>query len=88
VEQWPKLTGGHGVARPGRTPQGSDGGCTGQGGAAGFSPETAGGGGAEKRVRHDGVLRLRCSSGGRGGHRRGPTARGDGGGEARSKRGR
>jgi hypothetical protein len=34
--------------RPVGTPWGSDGGWVGQGGAVGFSPETAGGGGAEK----------------------------------------
>jgi hypothetical protein len=50
----PGLTGGHGVAHPTGTPRGSDNGCTEQDGVVGFSPETAGGGGAEKMVRHGG----------------------------------
>jgi hypothetical protein len=82
------LAGGLGVARPVGTLRGSDGGCAEQGGAAGFSPETASSGGVEKTVRREGVLRWRRSSGGRGGHRQGPAAEGgDGGGEAWSKRG-
>jgi hypothetical protein len=50
------FVGGLGVARPVETPWGSDDGCTGQVGATGFSPETAGGGGAEKMARRDGGL--------------------------------
>jgi hypothetical protein len=48
------FTGGLGVARPAGTPRGSDGGCAEQGGAVGFSPETVGGGGAEKTARRGG----------------------------------
>jgi hypothetical protein len=40
--------GGQGVARQVGTPRGSDGGYAEQGGAVAFSPEMAGGGGAEK----------------------------------------
>jgi hypothetical protein len=40
------FTGGLSVAQPAGSPRGSDGGCTRQGGAVGFSPEMAGGGGA------------------------------------------
>jgi hypothetical protein len=43
------FTGGLGVAHPVGTPRGSDGGCVGQGEAAGFSPETASSGGRRKR---------------------------------------
>jgi hypothetical protein len=43
-----------GVARLARTPWGSDGDCVGQGGVAGFSPETVGSGGAEKTARRNG----------------------------------
>jgi hypothetical protein len=46
---------GLGVARPMGTPRGSDGGCIGQGEVAGFSPETADGGGVEKMVRCGGA---------------------------------
>jgi hypothetical protein len=42
------FTGGLGIVRPVGTPWGSDGGWVGQGGAVGFSPEMAGGGGAKK----------------------------------------
>jgi hypothetical protein len=58
--QWrdrPGLAGGQGVARLAGTPRESNNGCTGQGGVVGFSPKTAGGGGVEKRVRCEGVLR-------------------------------
>jgi hypothetical protein len=48
---WCGFTGGLGIVRPGGTPRGSDSGCAGQGGVAGFSPETAGSGGAEKMAR-------------------------------------
>jgi hypothetical protein len=64
------FVGGLGVACPVGTLRRSDGGCTGQGGAAGFSPETTGGGGAKKMARRSGVPRRRRSSGGRGGCRR------------------
>jgi hypothetical protein len=85
----PTPTSGQGVACPVGTPRGSGGGCAGQGGAAGFSPEMASGGAVEKMVRRGSVLRRRQCSGGRRGRRRGPTAReGDVGGEARYKRGR
>jgi hypothetical protein len=57
------------VARPTGTPPGSDYGCVGPGGAAGFSPETAGGSEAEKMARRSGIPRRRRSSGGRGGRR-------------------
>jgi hypothetical protein len=61
---------GLGVERSRRTPRRSNGGCAGQGGAVGFSPETAGGGGAEKTDRCGGVPWWRWSSDGRGGYRR------------------
>jgi hypothetical protein len=64
----PGLAHGQGVAQPVGTPQGSDGGCAGHGGAVGFSPKIADGGWVEKRVRHNSVRRRRWSSGGRGGH--------------------
>jgi hypothetical protein len=60
---------GLGVACPAGTPQGSDSGCAEQGGAAGFSTETADGGGAEKAARHGGVPRRQRSFGCRGGRR-------------------
>jgi hypothetical protein len=44
----PEPAGGQGVAQPAGTPRGGDNGCAGQGGAVGFSPETAGGGDEEK----------------------------------------
>jgi hypothetical protein len=58
------------------TPRGTDDGCAGPGGAAGFSPETYGDGGAEKMVRHDGVPRQWQSSSGLRRRRRSPAARG------------
>jgi hypothetical protein len=61
---------GLGVARPVGTPRGSDGDCVGQGGAARFSPEKAGGGGMEKTTRRGSIPRRWRSSGGRGGRRR------------------
>jgi hypothetical protein len=65
--RWHGFAGSLGVARPAGTPRGSDGSCTGQGGVAGFSPETVGGGGAEKTARRGGVPRRSQISGGRGG---------------------
>jgi hypothetical protein len=64
------FAGGLGVARPVGTPRGSDGGCAGQAGAAGFSPERADDDGVEKMAQHGGVPMQRRSSGGRGGGRR------------------
>jgi hypothetical protein len=57
--RWPRawrrgFTGGLGVARPVWTPRGSDGGCVGQGGVMGFSPETASGSGVAKTARRGG----------------------------------
>jgi hypothetical protein len=46
------------------TPQGSDGDCVGQGGAARFSPKTADDGGAEKTARHGSIPWRRWSSDG------------------------
>jgi hypothetical protein len=60
------FTGGLGVARPVGTPRGTDDGCTGQGGVAGFSPEMADSSGVEKMARRGGVTRRWRSSGGRG----------------------
>jgi hypothetical protein len=64
---WPNSLG---AARLAGTPRGSDDGCTRQGGAAGFTLEMAGGGGAEKTAQRGDVPRRRRSSCGRGGHRR------------------
>jgi hypothetical protein len=64
------FAGGLGVTRAAGTPLGSDDGCARQGGAVGFSPETADGDGTEKTTRRGSVPRRQRSSGDRGGHRR------------------
>jgi hypothetical protein len=79
---WRSFADGLGVALPAGTPRRSNDGCVGQGGAAGFSPETIDGGGTEKTTRRGGRALVTGRT------LMSPAARGgDGRGEARSKRG-